>query len=330
LSLPEPLQSVDAARTDILPGKEISDRQLSEVVWMYYIQDMTQGEIAKRLSVSRPTILSYLKQAKERRLFEIRLQPEHFRAHQLSTRLQTLLHLRDVHIIDEPDLSGRELLKAVCTAAAYVFAESVRPGDQIGVSCGETIALISQLMPVRTVENVVVRQLIGSLANPVVQSAEACTLEIARKLSSQCVTLIAPAICSKARLATALKKEPIIEQQLLELRRCNKAILSLSPCDLSMAAYTLGVSTEEAIKDYAAKGAVGTMAMRFMNAAGRPVLGVLDDRMIGITLKELAAIEDILLVVCGAHKVAPSLAAIRGGYVKRLAERVNDFETFGV
>ncbi|NPD69306.1 sugar-binding transcriptional regulator [Acetobacteraceae bacterium] len=302
----------------MLRGKEISDRQLSEVIWMYYIDDLSQGEIAKKLSVSRPTVLSYLKQAKERRLFEIRLQPGHFKVHQLSSKLRTRFKLTDVHIVDEPDLAGGDLLKAVCTAAGYVLADSLRPGDQLGVSCGETVSLVSKFMPVHTVENVVVRQLIGSLANPVVQSAEACTLEIARKLSGHCVTLVAPAICSNADLATALKREPIIQQQLAELRQCNKAVLSLSPCDLSMAAYTLGVSSTQAIGDYRARGAVGSMAMRFMNAAGQPVLGILDDRMIGITLIELKEIADILLVVCGLEKVVPTLAALRGGSINRL------------
>jgi deoxyribonucleoside regulator len=299
-------------------GKEISDRQLSQIVWMYYIEDMTQGDIAQKLLVSRPTILSYLKMAKERRLFEVRVQPEHFRLHQLSSRLKAMLNLPEVYIVDEPKKSGPEMLKAVCTAAAYVLAESVLPGDQIGVSWGETIRLVSQQMPLRKVNSVVVRQLIGSVANPIVDSAEACTLEIARKLSAQCVNLNAPAICSKAELATALRQEPIIAQQLDELSRCNKAILSLSPCDLSTHAYKLGVSPREAIIDYGTRGAVGIMVGRFMDARGAPVLGPLDDRLIGLPLIGLKNIKDIFLVVCGARKVAPALAAIRGGYISRL------------
>ncbi len=302
----------------LLKGKDISDRQLSEIAWMYYVEDMTQGEIARKLSVSRPTILSYLKLARERRIFEIRLQPEHFRLHRLSSQLRQHLNLTEVYIVDEPEKSGPELLKAVCTAAGHVLTENVEPGDQIGVSWGETIQLVSQLMPLRTVDNVVVRQLIGSLANPIVESAEACTLEIARKLSAQCVNFNAPAICSTATLAQALRREPIVAQQLDDIGRCTKAILSLSPCDLSTHAYKLGVSPKQAIIEYGARGAVGIMLARFMDAQGTPVLGELDDRLIGLPLDALRAIGDVILVVCGMQKVVPTLAAIRGGYVRRL------------
>ena len=302
----------------MLRGKDISDRQLSEIAWMYYVEDMTQGEIARKLSVSRPTILSYLKLARERRIFEFRLQPEHFRLHRLSSLLQQRLGLSEVYIVDEPDKTGHDLLKAVCAAAGHILAECVEPGDQIGVSWGETIQLVSQLMPLRTVENVVVRQLIGSVANPIVETAEACTLEIARKLSAQCVNLNSPAICSAAALAQALRREPIIAQQLSDIGRCTKAILSLSPCDLSTHAYKLGVSPKEAIIDYGARGAVGIMVGRFMDAHGAPVLGDLDDRLVGVSLDALRTIRDVILVVCGASKVVPALAAIRGGYANRL------------
>ena len=302
----------------LLRGRDISDRQLSEIAWMYYIEDMTQGEIARKLSVSRPTILSYLKLARERRIFEVRLQPEHFRRHRLSSLLQQRLGLTEVYIVDEPDKSGHTLLKAVCTAAGHVLADSVEPEDQIGVSWGETIQLVSHLMPLRTVENVVVRQLIGSVANPIVETAEACTLEIARKLSARCVNLNSPAICSAAALAQALRREPIVAQQLDDIGRCNKAILSLSPCDLSTHAYKLGVSPKEAIIAYGARGAVGIMVARFMDAQGTPVLGELDDRLIGVSLEALRSIDDVILVVCGAPKVIPTLAAVRGGYANRL------------
>ena len=299
-------------------AKGITDRQLSEIAWLYYIEDLTQGEIARKFSVSRPTILSYLKLAKDRGLFEIRLRPEHFRVHELSVKLKSRFMLAEAYVVDEPNLSGKELQEAVCAAAGHIFADGLAPGDQVGVSCGHTISLVSRLMPFRTVENVVVRQLLGSVASPVAESAEACTLEVARKISGQCVTLNAPAVCSSARLTSALKREPMIAQQLAELRQCNKAVLSLSPCDLTMPSYTLGITTKDVIDAYAAGGAAGSVVMHFMDGAGRPMPGVLDDRLIGIDLADLAAIGDTFVVVCGVEKVRACLAAIRGGYVRRL------------
>lgn len=198
------------------------------------------------------------------------------------------------------------------TEALELMATSPVPGrDELGVSWGETVWFVSGSVPWWPVPNLTVRQLIGSMANPLLPTSESCSAEIARRLSAACVTLNAPAVCTTAALAGMLRAEPIIAEQQANLGRCTKAIYSLSPCTPDTHVVQFKIATADEVADYGARGAVGIIAGRFIDRKGAPILGPLDERLIGAdhqTLRRMAG----LLVVSGMHKLEPTLAALRG------------------
>ena len=61
-----------------------SNRIVAEVAWLYFVKNLTQGEIARQLKLSRPTIINYLKLAKERQIVCIKIAGEHFRLNELA------------------------------------------------------------------------------------------------------------------------------------------------------------------------------------------------------------------------------------------------------
>lgn len=293
-----------------------SDRIVAEVAWLYYIKGLNQAEIAKHLALSRPTVVAYLRLAKERQIVGVKIQGAHFRVNALADGLRERFGLDSAFVVPEEG-SRAETAQQVCEAAAQFLPDFVRPGDTLGVSWGQTVSFVSERVPWWPVEGLVVRQLIGSLANPLLPTCESCTTEIARRLSAQCINLNAPAVCTEAGLAERLRAEPIIAEQLERLRDCNKAIYSLSPCTLDTHVVQFNLATEQDVSDYVAKGAVGIIAGRFIDRDGTPVAGELDRRMIGAELDVLREMEG-MMVVCGLEKLDATRAALRGGYVSHL------------
>lgn len=294
-----------------------SNHIVANVAWLYYVKNLTQGEIAKQLGLSRPTVISYLKQAKERQIVCVKIAGEHFRLNSLADALRTRFGLEDVQVIDAGDLNAADLTHAVCEAAAQTLPDFVSPGDELGVSWGETVWFVSESVPWWPIANLTVRQLIGSMANPLLPTSESCSTEIARRLSAACVNLNAPAVCTTAALAEMLRAEPIIAEQLTNLSRCTKAIYSLSPCTPDTHVVQFKIATAAEVADYVARGAVGIIAGRFIDRKGAPVLGPLDERLIGADHQTLRRMTG-LLVVSGLHKLEPTLAALRGGFVDRI------------
>lgn len=294
-----------------------ANRTVAEVAWLYFVKNLTQGEIAKQLNLSRPTIISYLKLAKERQIVCVKISGDHFRLNSVADALKTRFGLQQALVVPDEGQTGERLARLVCEAAAQILPDFVVPGDELGVSWGQTVWFVSENVPWWPVENLTVRQLIGSMANPLLPTSESCSTEIARRLSAACINLNAPAVCSTADLAQLLRAEPIISEQLDNLRRCTKAIYSLSPCTPDTHVVQFKIASEADIADYLARGAVGIIAGRFIDRKGAPVLGPLDERLIGADHETLRRMTG-LLVVSGQHKLEPTLAALRGGYVDQI------------
>ncbi|GBR68653.1 sugar-binding transcriptional regulator [Gluconobacter kanchanaburiensis] len=294
-----------------------SDRVIAETAWLYYVKNLTQGEIAAKMGLSRPTVISYIKQAKAREIVCVRLSGEHFRLNAMADALTERFRLESAHVIPVEGLSEDGSLLEVCQAAAHVLLEFVSPGDQLGVSWGKTLSFISDYVPYWPIENLTVRQLIGSMANPLLPTSERCSIEIANRVGALCINLNAPAICSSVLLADLLKAEPIVQDQLEMLKQCNKAIYTVSPATPDSHVTHFKIASQRDIENYMERGAAGIIAGRFIDAQGEPVLGEIDTRLIGAdhaTLRQM----DGMLVVSGQHKLAATRAALRGGFAQKL------------
>lgn len=304
-----------------------TDGLIAEIAWLYYMKGLTQGEIAKKKDLSRPTIISYLKLAKNRGIVSIKLDPVHDRINDIADRLREQFNLKTAYVIADEHESDLKTLESVCEVAAQALPDFLDPNDQLGVSWGQTLSIMSNLVPFIPIPGLVVRQLIGSMANPIVMTAESCTTEIARRLDAKCINLNAPAVCSNVKLAEALRGEPIISQQMERLRECNKAIYSVSPCKPETHLVRFKVATREEVKTYEKRGAICNLAGRFLDAGGKPVRGDLDDRLFAVQLGDLRRMKG-MLVVSGTHKAAPAVSVLRGGYAdclvldERLAQAI--------
>lgn len=278
---------------------------------------MTQSEIATRMKLSRLTVINYLRLAKVREIVSVRLSGEHFRANNFADLLMERFGLEGTYVISAEGLSDESRFNDVCEAAAHVLLDFLQPGDQLGVSWGATLSMISDKVPYWPIENLTVRQLIGAMSNPLLPTAERCSIEIAHRLGALCVNLNAPAVCSNSALATLLRSEPIIAEQLQQLQNCNKAIFTVSPCTPDGHVTQFKIVTEKEVEHYVARGAVGIIAGRFIDNEGQPIHGDVDERLMGIELDSLRQMEG-LLVASGMDKLLALKAALRGGFANRL------------
>lgn len=295
-----------------------SDRLVAEIAWLYYLKGFTQGDIAKQKSLSRPTIISYLKLAKERGIVNIKLAPEHLRINDLAAALNEKYNLVDVHVVPDDEGNAADLTVAVSEVAAHLLPSFLESGDTVGVSWGETISHVAEAVPYWPIKGLTVRQLIGSMANPLMITSESCTTEIARRLSAYCINMNAPAVCSNVALAKALREEPIIHEQLESLKSCNKAIFSLSPCTPETHVVQFKVATKSDIAAYRKMGAVCNLVGRFLDKDGNTVTGELDERLFSLQLEDLKKMTGFLVVSGAQRKCEATLAALRGGYVSHM------------
>ncbi len=294
------------------------DDVVAWVAWLYYVDELTQSEIAATLSVSRATIVKLLQDARERGAVTIRINQEAASRTGLSRALAAKFALAAAHVI--PNLPGPPLAHRLGEAGARVLAQELRTGDTIGVAWGRTVLAVAEKMPEPDESGpYTVVQVCGSSAGSDVEfSPELCSSVLASRIKARCANLLAPAVLSNTKLRDQLLTEPPLVNQFALIRSANRVLFGVGDVAGAATVRAAGLASREEIDAYVKRGAVGVLLGRFIDREGRHMIGDLDSRMIGITLDELRALPNRLCVAGGPEKIQALRAALRGGYITHL------------
>ena len=296
-----------------------------ETAWLYYHDGLNQHEIATRLKVSRATVVNYLQLARERGFVQVRLSPEAFAGHAAALRLRDAYGLAAAYVVPDGS-SPAETAARVARGAADWLPGLLSPGDRLGIAWGKTIYDVAEQLEPTALPDLTVLQLVGSMTTPYGFSADVCSSNMARKFSARCVNLHVPAVLSDPKVADLLRREDLIARQLDEVRRCTVTAFAVGGCTPESHVVSSGVATPEELADYLARGAVGVLCGRFIDAEGRPVPGPLDGRMMGVELDRLRHPSTGLLVCPSPDRVTATHAALRGGYATHVVTHLESAE----
>lgn len=284
----------------------------ARAAYLYHVQDLSQAEVAACLGVSRATVHNLLREARETGLVRITLDPGLLSRAEAAQALMDRYGLRMAVVLPGDDED------AALRAAAGMLAGLAPRGARLGVAWGETVYRLAHHLPPARRGDLTVVQIVGSMASPHGFNAEDCSSLIAQRLGTACVNLHAPAVLSDPALVAALKSEPIIARQLDALRGCDAALFAVGLADRDSHIVQAGVVDPATLDDYAARGAVGVVAGRFIDAEGREMNGPMDGRLIGIDLAALRAIPLRIGVAFGWKRTTSLAASLRGGLVTHL------------
>jgi len=301
------------------------DAVIVEAAWLYYHDGMNQNEIAARLGVSRATVVSYLQEAREKGFVRVRLADKVFTGHRLALALAARFGLKAAYVVEDGADPGATLRRVARGAAEWLPA-LLAPGDRLGVAWGRTVYEMAEALDAAALDDLTVLQLVGAMPSPYGFTAEICSTLLAARLGADCVNLYSPAVLSSADLAARLRREPVIEAQLAALDGINKAVFAAGSSLPDSHVVSSGVATVAELEGYVARGAVGVLCGRFVDAAGRPVPGPLNDRIVGIGLDRLTGLEIGLALAAGPDKIAPTRAVLAGGYATHLVTSRGDAE----
>ena len=291
--------------------------------WLYYQDGLSQTDVAKKMGISRVTVVKYLQNAREKGIVQINLDFNTFSSIALALKIKEKFGLKNVIII--PNASGTlKKNKSTITREKLANAGSsylnniIEDNDVLGIAWGRTIHRISEVMIQNNKKNVSVLQMLGSMpAQPDFTTIESSS-RIANKLSGQVISLHVPAIVSTAQLAMELQAEPIIRSNFEALIKCNKAFFVVGNSLDENPLIRAGVLTKQEMKEYRNINAVGVICGRFYDKFGKPVMTEVDSRILGINLAQLRKIEQRIFLAGGEKNHSSTLGAILGGYVSDL------------
>lgn len=313
------LNKANKSRSDSTGIVQRDDAPFIEAAWLYYHNGLNQNDIASRMQISRASVVNYLSEARKRGWVRVYLNNDVFLSHQLSDELCAAYGLSEVLVVPDDPADVASEITRVTRAAADWLPRLLRPGDQLGVSWGETIYMLAQQMTVHPVNDLTVVQLVGSRPAAPGFAAEACTTLLAQKLNGHCINLHVPLLLSNKTLRDLLCHEPVVADQLAALAGCNKTLFACGTCVDDAHVIRTGLIAPQELKKYTGRGAVGVICGRLIDADGNAVVADTEERMIGVALEQMQDKELSLLVAAGEGRAVSARAAIKGGYVTHLA-----------
>ena len=291
--------------------------------WMYYVDALTQNEIAQALGVSRASVANYLAEARRRGLVKIDLDPQLLAAVGRSRKLAQRFGLEGAFVAPdagaptavEDEVALRRRLGA---AAAQVLAPYMRPNRMIGMAWGRTMLELARATPEQSLPGLQVVQVSGSSLGDAESSPEACTALIAGRLGARCRNLYAPAVVTRRDVRDALLAEPTLQRHFERLRACDIVVFGVGELTRDVTWSDAEMLPRSIVEAYMDRGAVAILIARFIAADGHEVRGPVSERHIGMALDDLLSTPVRFCVAGGAAKYEAIRATLAGGYATHL------------
>jgi len=285
----------------------------------YYDLNMTIGELAEELGLTRWQARRLLNDARECGIVRIEIVPRTARSPELESRLQRRFGLKETVVVREQTDDDEALaLDAVAQAAAQ-FIASLGPMPLIGVSWGRTMSAVARRLPPLWNEGVEVVLLNGAMNIRAPSTRTNNTAELFARSANGAATLLpVPAILGHAATRIALERDPTIATVLALGRRAPVICFGMGALAPDSVLVQSGFITTDEQAALRAKGAVGDILSRYIDASGQIVDAELDARTIGLELGHCAEREFSIGVAAGLDKHRVVRAALWAKYLNVL------------
>lgn len=291
----------------------MNDHLRTRVAWLYYMENLTQGEIAERLGFTRARVNRTLGEARESGLVRITLNSRFADCVALERRLKDRNLLRDAVVIPTPEDPGQLIALLGMAAGEYLSGLlASRRILTIGIGWGATLReTIRHLQPSQH-RDAWVTSMMGGLTQGLELNTFEIAGELAGRLQAQCRYLAAPIYAASARSRETILEQDVFSEIVKRWASIDLALLSIGDLSARSLLVRHGLPSDVPVDDLKRKGAVGDVLGQFLDAGGRPIAHGINRRAIAFPVEELANVGTVVLIAGGANKMRAIAAALRG------------------
>lgn len=290
-------------------------RLLYKIAQSYYLDGLTQQQIAKRFGLSRPKVSRLLHKGRDEGVININLVPPPNGMAELEHELERRYGLEEAVVVpvsDSKNLSA--VARELGPPTAECLARSIRGDEIVAITWGTTMLAVVDALPFKFWPSVTIVQVMGGLG-PVGEMEHSTELaqRAAQRLNARLRLLPAPGIVSSRETALTLKSDKQIAETLALASRADIIFVGLGvPSPNSILLRDGNIITRKDLELVQEARGVGDIALRFIDANGKPLNLELNERIIGLTLEQIKAIPRVIGTAGGEAKYELIHAALRG------------------
>lgn len=299
--------------------RHYSDEQIRFAARLYYVDGVSQTEVAKLVRVSQAKVSRLLAIARERGIVRITVEDYNPRHNLLEEQVQRLFGLRQVIVVRTATAATGDVARQTVGHFGGPIVAGLFPSTGVvAIAGGRTVREVVEHLPEGRSRSLTIVQAMGSIDFSI-SAADAIELgrHIAQLWGGNFLTLTTPAFAPDRKTRDSFLAFEQIRYVWKHFDEAQAALLGIGT--LANSAFVergvLGARDLEALR---AGGAVGEICGRFFDAQGRECDTPWRDRAISIGLEQIRAIPQSIAVFTGDDRAAAVAAAIRGGLVKTL------------
>ncbi len=298
----------------------MSTDELTQLAKLYYIDGLTQEDLARQFSISRIKVGRLLKRAVEEGIVEIRVRHHPGATQGLEQALIQRFGLaRAIISLDDKDPdSQRDLLAGL---VASHLDRILVDGSLVAVGMGRNVSAVSHHAVSTTQRGCsFVCAIGGSYRGGEAMNADHICRRLASRFGGDSETLYAPAVINDEGVRQQLLANDTVRQSLSKAQRADIALVGVGDILEDSNMVRMGWFTSAEITSVRDLGAVGDiMGYDFVDIYGRPASTPLQGRVIGLTLDDLRRIPNVIAIASEPTKVSGILGALRTGAINTLA-----------
>ena len=288
-----------------------ADEELkTRVAWLYYMEGMTQEEVAQSVNLTRTRVLRILANARNDGSVQIRVLTRLSKCVELERRLERLYGLERAVVVPAPTVAA-EMTQIIGKEMARYFNANIGPDMSIGLGWGSTLTSGVAGIEPKPPNGLKVISLLGGLTRVSKVNPSEFAWRVADKLSAECFLMAGPVFAPDAQTRNALLQHRGIVDLLDRARLLDVAIISVGDLTPQSIFAEAGLLTQDEIASLQRAGAVGDILCRFVDAAGDIVDHPVNDRVFALHPHDLRKARRVVLASGGWHKYTIIRAAMK-------------------
>lgn len=289
------------------------DEQLRvRVAWLYFMEGLTQADIATKLGITRLRANRLLGEARQSGLVNIQVNARLAECVALERELVAAAGLKDAVVVPTPaDAEQVAVMLGRATAdylARHLGETRVRG---LGIGWGGTLRETVRHLHAASYPDLSVNSMMGGLTHGLELNTFEIASEFARRVNAQCNYLAAPIYAGSPKSRDTILAQDVFRETFQRLATNDVALMSVGDLSRRSLLIRYGLPRDVTVDSLRAAGAVGDIMGTFLDSRGEPVRHSVNKRVIAMPIDMLRKVATVIVASGGLNKTAILAGVLR-------------------
>lgn len=286
-----------------------ADRMRVRAAWMYYVEEMTQSDIAAKLDIGRVSVVRLLAEARARGEVRISVSGALADLTAAERALEARYGLKSAIVAPAPG-KGEDPTPVISAAIGGALSDAVDSGMTVGLGWGRTLLESLPFIEPRALEDMRVVSLLGGISEAHRFNPAEFVWRFAQIFNGDAFLLSAPAIVDSLETKTALVDRCGLRSTLDMAEKLDVVVLSVGGIERNSTTYRTGYIAEAERRSLEKAGAVGDLLFHFLDRDGVLVDHPINERIVSADMEAIRRAPERILASGGPEKIDIIRAAL--------------------